>query len=224
MLPPEVSSFCSRFSLLDERDNHLPHIGETMSIILYWYWTTNPQKIRLALEELGLSYSLKEMNLMSGEHNSDEYKKIHPRSKVPALQIDGDVLWESGAALMYLAKRENRLWPTNDVDALNFLFLESAIFQKLAGVHFYQKKIKPLLGKKTNWKAISETNHKLEPLLAMLRDQLQDQEYICGTFSVVDCAFAPWLPVLDLDRWPILEQWKERLMQRPSWEACNFQY
>ena len=51
-----------------------------MSITLYWYWTTNPQKIRLALEELKLSYTLQKIHLGYGEHRKNEYKKIHPRT------------------------------------------------------------------------------------------------------------------------------------------------
>lgn len=48
-----------------------------MSITLYWYWTTNPQKIRIALEEIGLEYTLKKIHLGYGDHLKKDLQPIY---------------------------------------------------------------------------------------------------------------------------------------------------
>lgn len=192
-----------------------------MSITLYWYWTTNPQKLRLALEELKLEYNLQKIHLGYGDHLTEEYKKIHPRQLVPALEIDDGILWESGAALHYLANREQKLLPQDVFSGLNLLFLETGAIQRLAGAHFIQKKINPIIGKPTNHDVIEQANKKLQPIFAILDKQLQKYDYLCGDFSIVDCAYAPWLPYLDLENWTSLLEYRERIKGRDSWKACG---
>ena len=80
-------------------------------ITLYWYWTTNPQKVRWALEESGLPYQLEKVDLARGAHFGADYKKINPRSRVPAAVIDGTLIVESNAILLTLANRYGVLWP-----------------------------------------------------------------------------------------------------------------
>ncbi|MDP6944975.1 MAG: glutathione S-transferase N-terminal domain-containing protein, partial [Myxococcota bacterium] len=105
---------------------------------LHWFWSTNPQKVRLALEELALDYELVEVDLAKGAHKQADFLAIHPRGKVPALEIDGGICWESNAALEYLGLRERRLWPSEPVgltEALSLLHMESGAFQDQAGVY-----------------------------------------------------------------------------------------
>ena len=117
---------------------------------LHWYPSTNPQKVRLALEELSLDYELVELDLVKGAQKQADYLAIHPRGKVPALEIDGGVCWESNAALQYLGMREGRLWPTEPVgltEALSLLHMESGAFQDLAGVYFFNRVVLPNVGR-----------------------------------------------------------------------------
>jgi len=67
----------------------------------------------ITLEEIGVPYERKLINLAAGEHKSDAYLKINPRGKVPALSVDGNVLTENVAILTYLAKQfsDARLLP-----------------------------------------------------------------------------------------------------------------
>jgi GST-like protein len=193
-----------------------------MSITLYWFWTTNPQKIRMALEELNLKYTLENIHLGQKKHLTEEYKQINPMQEVPALAIDGGILWQSGAALEYLAERERRLQPQDSFNGRNLLFLEASSVQRLAGVHFIQKKIRPLMQKKTMQDAINIANSKLQPIYAILDQQLQKHDYLCGDFSIVDCAYAPWLPYLDLENWDSLLEYRRKIKERDSWKSCGF--
>ena len=194
---------------------------------LHWYWSSNPQKVRLALEELGLSYELSPVNLTTRAQKEPGYLDIHPRGKVPALEIDGTVLWESGAALLYLGEREQRLWPSSGPDratALNLLFLESSAWQAQASAYFYNRVVMPFIGAQPDKSRVEKASKKIHPLLDLLDRQLGQSDYLLGEFSLVDCAYAPWLPVLDLETFPSLERWRSRLTQRASWQACEFTY
>ena len=191
---------------------------------LHWFPSTNPEKVRLALEELGIEYERVSVNLANKEHKSEQYRALHPRSKVPVLEIDGTKLWESGAILTYLGVREKTLWPTTDsalAKALNLLFLESAAFQDLAGVYFFNRKILPSVGRSADPARISAAKKKLDPILAVISDQLGDNEFLLGDFSLVDLAYAPWLPWLDLEDFPNLITWRQRLTQREAWKRCS---
>ncbi len=194
---------------------------------LHWFWSTNPQKVRLALEELGLDYDLVEVDLARGEHKQADYLALHPRGKVPALEIDGGVCWESNAALEYLGMREGRLWPSEPVgltEALSLLHMESGAFQDQAGVYFYNRVVRPFAGKEGDPERVAQAAKKMAPLLTVLDDRLDEKDYLLGDFSVVDCAYAPWLPILDLDDHQNVAAWRERLKARPSWAACDFTY
>lgn len=69
----------------------------------------------IVLEEIGIPYQRRLVNFAQGEHKSDAYLKINPHGKVPALAIDGIVLTENVAILLYLAKQypKARLLPPN---------------------------------------------------------------------------------------------------------------
>ena len=63
---------------------------------LYGYWTSNPQKVRLALEEMGEPYEYVNLDLSQRANKTPEFKALNPRQKVPVL-VDGDaVLWSRG--------------------------------------------------------------------------------------------------------------------------------
>lgn len=195
---------------------------------LYWWWSTNPQKIRLALEEMQLSYTLNVVDLFKRENQADSFRDISPRGKVPVLKLpDGRLLWESGAALTWLGQAHQTLWPQSargQSDALNLLFMESSAFQDLASVHFFNRIILPTIGKEADEARVLKASQKIKPLLTLLSDQLGEHPYLLGELSVVDFAYAPWLPVLYLEEFPNLGQWRERLQRLEAWNRCEFRY
>ncbi|MGB0590469.1 MAG: glutathione S-transferase family protein [Myxococcota bacterium] len=194
---------------------------------LHWYGSTNPQKVRLALEELNLDYELISLDLVKGAHKQADYLALHPRGKAPALEIDGGVCWESNAAIEYLAMREGRLWPSEPkalTEALSLMHMESSAFQDLAGVYYFNRVVLPQVGREGDPERVAKAAKKLNKLLTVLEDRLEGGDYLLGDFSLVDCAYAPWLPVLDLEGHPNVLAWRARLMARTSWAACEFSY
>ena len=77
-----------------------------MGMILYeMAMSPNAKRARLGLAETGAPFERHEVNLIVGEQKSAAYKAIHPLGRVPTLDDDGVVVWESGAILLYLADK-----------------------------------------------------------------------------------------------------------------------
>ena len=194
-------------------------------IQLYWFWSTNPQKIRFALEEMQLPYTLHRINLGTGEHKTPEYLAINPRGQVPALSIDDQIVTESNAILLTLALRFQKLWPTSPEEqskALEYLFLESDTFSSLAGTHYYNLIIRPKFQSKPNIKAIQKAKKKLAPILDKMESHFaQGHLFLLSEFSIVDCAYSVWLPHISLEHHPYLFAWRKRLMSRKSWASAE---
>ena len=108
-------------------------------IELFYYPTPNGRKISILLEELGLEYKLTRVDIAKNEQFSDKFSKISPLNKIPLIIDNKDVVFESGAILIYLAKKNNfKFYPTQYEKNINenyyicfllFLSLPSFLFQ-----------------------------------------------------------------------------------------------
>src|SRR5438132_1708388 len=94
-----------------------------MSIELYVWGTPNGRKISVALEEMGLPYSVHPVNIGKGDQFKPEFVKISPNSKIPAI-IDREGpggqpihIFESGAILIYLGEKTGKFWPKGELGA-----------------------------------------------------------------------------------------------------------
>lgn len=76
-----------------------------MALTLYYAPRTKSGRVRWMLEELGVAYELKQVDLEKGENNRIEYRHIHPLGEVPALVDDELVVIEPTAICMYLGDR-----------------------------------------------------------------------------------------------------------------------
>src|SRR5262249_29076155 len=88
--------------------------GSIMGMVLYeMAMSPNAKRARLGLAETGAPFERREVNLLAGEQKTAGYRAIHPLGRVPTLDDDGVVVWESGAILLYLADKfpEARLMP-----------------------------------------------------------------------------------------------------------------
>src|ERR1700736_2479668 len=90
-----------------------------MSIELHTWNTPNGRKISVALEEMGLPYTVKTGNISNGEQLAPAFVKISPNSKIPAI-VDPEgtsgnpvSIFESGAILIYLGAKTGKFWPAD---------------------------------------------------------------------------------------------------------------
>src|SRR5690349_24832787 len=111
---------------LAERGNAAPRSNRRVlpMTIEFWTWgTPNGRKISVALEEMGLPYTVKPINIGKGEQFKPEFLKISPNNRIPAI-IDNDgpggqpiSIFESGAILIYLGEKTGKFWPKGNLRA-----------------------------------------------------------------------------------------------------------
>ena len=90
-----------------------------MELTLYYMPGTRSERVRWALDELGLDYGIERLDLFKGEGNRADYLAIHPLGQLPALLVDGQAMFESGAIVQWLAEAMpgSRLVPPVDQPA-----------------------------------------------------------------------------------------------------------
>src|ERR1700719_4987107 len=119
-----------------------------MSIELHTWNTPNGRKISVALEEMGLPYTVKTVNISKGEQFDPAFLKISPNNRIPAI-IDPEgpggkpiSIFESGAILLYLGEKTGKFWPKGDLRAqvpvLEWLMWQMGGFGPMPGqVHHF---------------------------------------------------------------------------------------
>lgn len=192
-----------------------------------YYWTTpNGHKIAIYLEETGLPYTLKPINISKGEQFDPAFLAISPNNRIPAIvdhaPADGATplpVFESGAILLYLADKTGRLIPHAPRarwECVQWLFWQMAGLGPMAGQnhHFglYAPERLPY--------AIDRYQRETGRLYAVLNKRLAGREFICGEYSIADIACYPWvLPerqAQNIDDFPDLKRWKQALAARPA--------
>ncbi len=193
-------------------------------IDLYTFTTPNGRKASIMLEEVGLPYNVHKIDITKGDQFTPEFVAINPNSKIPAI-IDsetGITVFESGAILIYLAKKTGKLLPTHDKEQ----------FQVLSWLMLQMGSVGPMLGQLNHFKkyapekipyAIERYEKETLRLYGVLDGQLQEREFLCGDYSIADIATYPWIAIyemqgLTLDSHPNLKRWVETMQQRPAVE------
>ncbi|MEH2094352.1 MULTISPECIES: glutathione binding-like protein [unclassified Nostoc] len=191
-------------------------------IDLYTFTTPNGRKASVMLEEVELPYNVHKIDITTQQQFTPEYIAINPNSKIPAIvdQETGIKVFESGAILIYLAEKTGKLLPTEQKS--RFQVLEWLMFQ-MAGVG-------PMFGQLNHFKrfapeklpyAIERYEKETLRIYGVLDKQLQDNEFICGDYSIADVATYPWVAIyefqgLTLDNYPNVKRWVDMVQQRPA--------
>jgi GST-like protein len=197
-------------------------------IDLYYWPTPNGHKITLFLEEAGLEYNLKPINIGRGEQFASDFLKIAPNNRIPALvdhlPADGGAaveMFESGAILLYLAEKASQFIPQDlrgRCECLQWLFWQMGGLGPMAGQnhHFVIYAPEPIPY------AIDRYVKETARLYGVLNKHLSDgRSFICGDYSIADMAAYPWIVPhqrqrQDLNDFPALKAWFERIQNRPA--------
>ena len=200
-------------------------------LTLYWFWSFNPQKVRLALEELGLDYSLVTVDLTRGGQHTDLVGELNPNRKVPILRWDEYTLWESNAILTYLGERTNRLWPTDAEGkgvAAKWLYFEARHLSEPIGELWFNGYVARLMNRPPDTLAQERAQKNGARYLAVAEEHLGRNEWMLGEqFSLLDCCYGPMFDALSLAgeylaAYPALGQYLARMRDRRAWKACQF--
>ena len=195
-------------------------------IDLYYWPTPNGHKITIFLEETGLPYAVKPVNINAGEQFAPGFLAVSPNNRIPAIvdhePADGGAplsLFESGAILEYLAEKTRRLMPQDfrgRWECLQWLYWQVGGLGPMAGQnhHFllYAADKIPY--------AIERYVNETGRLYAVLNRRLADRDFIAGDYSIADIASYPWIRPerqrQNLADFPHLKRWKAEIAARPA--------
>lgn len=172
-------------------------------MIDFYTWTTpNGRKVSIMLEESGLAYTVHPVNISKEEQFLPDFLKVAPNNKVPAIVdydgADGPVsVFESGAILVHLAEKSGKFLPSSGerrAKVLEWLFWQMAGVGPIVGQlgHFMTAAPEPVPY------AIDRFFSESARLVKVLDNQLAENEFMAGDYSIADMATYPWL-VLALD-------------------------
>lgn len=197
-------------------------------IELYTAPTPNGWKISIMLEECGLPYEAKWVNIGHGEQFSDAFQAISPNGKIPAIvdhAPDGGgapiTVFETGAILIYLAEKTGRFLPSEPRQrkaVLEWLFWQAAGLGPMLGQHGHFKLYAP---ERIEYATNRYRNETLR-LYQVLDKQLALQAFVAGPqYSIADMACFPWIQTykaqeIAIEAFPHLRRWYDRLKERPA--------
>ncbi|CAM4339031.1 glutathione S-transferase family protein [Comamonas aquatilis] len=192
-------------------------------IELYTDSSPNGFKITIALEELGLPYTLRHVRIEQGENRQADFLRLNPHGRIPVL-VDhetGITLFESAAILLYLAEKTGRLLPT----------LPQTRWQAMQWLLFHASSVGPLIGQRVHFElesgeknpaAIERYRQLSNAAFAVLDQRLASHAYLAGEeYSIADIAHFGWSHIariidFDFSAFTHLSAWHERVASRPA--------
>ncbi|HTS41000.1 MAG TPA: glutathione S-transferase family protein [Xanthobacteraceae bacterium] len=200
-------------------------------IDLYGLTSPNVQKIFIMLEECGLPYNFKPVDVWAAAHHTPEFAKINPNRKIPVI-VDRDgpggkpyTVFESGAILMYLAENTGKFLPKDlakKYDVIQWLMIQVANVGPAFGNFTHFNLFAPKPG---NEYSFSRYKTEMLRLYDLLEHRLGEAKYLGGSeYSIADIATFPWTRNhqahgVKLDQMPNLKRWFDELSGRAAVKA-----
>ncbi|MEQ8653993.1 MAG: glutathione S-transferase N-terminal domain-containing protein [Kiloniellales bacterium] len=195
-------------------------------IHLYTWSTPNGRKVSIALEELGLAYDVHPIDIGKDEQFAPDFLKISPNNKIPAILDDetDQALFESGAILLYLAKKTGRLLPEDEAgrwSVMQWLMWQMGGQGPMLGQahHFLRFNV----GKAPY--AEERYHNEAKRLYGVLDRQLAENDHVAGpTLTIADIAIWPWCSryewqQIDLNDFANVKRWYLELAARSGFRA-----
>jgi glutathione S-transferase len=201
-------------------------------IELHYWPTPNGWKISIALEEMGLPYELKPVNIGKGEQFTPQFLKISPNNRMPAI-VDPEgpdgkpvSIFESGAILQYLGRKSGQFYGDSErkrIEIDEWVVWQVANLGPIAGNTHHFRQYAPSFIKdqrQVAYGAVRFTNE-TNRLYGVLEKQLEGKDFICGDISIADFASWPWVVPWrnqgqNLEEFPNLKAWYQRMIDRPG--------
>ncbi|HEX3699536.1 MAG TPA: glutathione binding-like protein [Phenylobacterium sp.] len=196
------------------------------------YWPTpNGKKVTILLEELGAPYRIVPVRIGRGDQFEADFLTISPNNRMPAM-VDtkpkggGEpiAVFESGAIMMYLAEKEGRFWPQDDLRAK---------YEVAQWVMWQMANQGPKFGERGHFARAPESAGDLSyarrrfadeahRLYGVMNNRLYDRRYLAGdAYSIADMISYPWtasweLQGIDLAEFPYFKRWFDEISARPG--------
>ena len=199
-------------------------------IDFYGLTSPNVQKVFIMLEECGLPYNFKPVDVWASAQHTPEFEMLNPNKKIPVV-VDHDgpggksyTVFESGAILMYLAEKTGKFMPkdmASKYEVIQWLMVQVSGIGPAFGnfTHFN------LFAPKPNDYSLSRYKTELLRLYDLLNKRLGDVKYLGGQeYSIADMATFPWTRQhqaqgANLGNLPHFKRWFEEISARPAVKA-----
>ncbi len=195
-------------------------------IDLYTASTPNGHKVSVALEELGLPYTVHPIDLAAQVQKQDWFLKLNPNGRIPVIvdrEADDFAVFESGAILVYLAEKTGRLMPTDAKgrsQVMQWLMFQMGGIGPMMGqanvfYRYFPEKIQP---------AIDRYQNESRRLFGVLERQLAEHEWLAGDYSIADIANWCWVRThewsgVSVEGLPGVQRWLAAMKARPACQA-----
>jgi glutathione S-transferase len=186
-------------------------------------------KVLWCAHHLEIPYELVMVDLTKGQHATPEFAKLNPNTRMPVLEEDGYVLWESNAIVNYLATKKPAagLLPTETrarCDVERWQFWESSHWDAACAVLVFERVVKPaFLRGEPAASEIARGTQLIERAAKVLETELSRQRYLCGDrLTVADFSVGADLSMaeaaqLPLEAYSSVQRWMKELKSLPSW-------
>ncbi len=195
-----------------------------MAIKLHYHpLSTYSRRVRIAFAEKGIAHELVLVDMAARRHREQPYLSLNPYGRVPTLEEDGFVLFESTAILNYLEATHPipALLPADARGrALVDMHMKLCDLQltRQASTIMFPKRFLP----KERWNnaAMAEAKAEIDKHFAILDKQLAGKTYLVAEqFSLADLCYTPFLeflPLMEITPPKAVAAWRDRLLERPS--------
>jgi GST-like protein len=195
-------------------------------IELYYWPTPNGWKVSIMLEECGLPYTVRPVDIAKGEQFTPQFLAISPNNRIPAILDQTGPggrplsVFESGAILQYLGRKTGKFYPRDErvrVAVEEWLFWQVGGLGPMAGQanHFRRYAPQPIAY------AINRYTDEVNRLFGVMNTRLADRDFLAGRYSIADMACVGWVKLAermgqDLRLFPHLQRWFETIRARPA--------
>ena len=201
-------------------------MAQSKPIELYYWSTPNGWKISIMLEECGLPYEVRYVDIGKGEQFTPEFLRISPNNRMPAI-VDPDgpdgqpiSVFESGAILLYLGRKSGRFYPQDErgrVEVEQWLMWQMGGFGPMLGQNHHFTSYAP---EKIPY-AIKRYQDETHRLYGVLDRRLADRKFVAGDYSIADMACVGWATLwerqnIDIAEFPNVRRWLDTLLARPA--------
>ena len=199
---------------------------------LYYWPTPNGKKVTILLEELGVPYALKPINIGRGDQFASDFLKISPNNRMPAF-VDTEpkgggkpvTIFESGAIMIYIAEKFGRFWPQEPqkkYDVVQWIMWQMGNQGPKFGEqgHFFRAAQDPKNGDLAY--ANTRFANEVHRLYGVMNLGLFGKRYLAADeYTIADMICYPWaagwkLRKIDLGEFPNVKRWIEELEARPA--------
>ncbi|MGL6044439.1 MAG: glutathione S-transferase family protein [Sandaracinobacteroides sp.] len=189
-------------------------------ITLYTSATPNGYKVSVALEEMGLPYTVRPIRLMEGDQKTPEFLALNPNGRIPVIVDDGFAVFESGAILIYLAEKTGLLMPSDPQGrsrVIQWLMFQMGGIGPMMGqanvfFRYFPERIQP---------AIDRYHGEVRRLFGVLDRHLATTEWLADDYSIADIATWCWTRTarwsgVDPEPFENMARWHRAIADRPA--------